>query len=74
MTMIQNGGLMAFNLLIGWANDVAGASATHPEGYTLGMWIFSSLGIIGFVFALLLRRRETGPGAHGLETITAKGR
>jgi MFS family permease len=72
MTMIQNMGLFAFNLLIGWANDVSGAGAAHPEGYTLGMWIFSSLGFLGFVFALLLRRRETGPGAHGLETITTR--
>jgi MFS family permease len=69
MTMIQNIGLFAFNLLIGWANDFSGAGAAHPEGYTLGMWIFSSLGLFGFVFALLLRRSETGPGAHGLETI-----
>lgn len=72
MTMIQNMGLFAFNLLIGWTNDVAGAGAAHPEGYTLGMWIFSSLGFFGFVFAFLLRRRETGPHAHGLETITTK--
>ncbi len=74
MTMIQNVGLFAFNLLIGWANDIAGAGAMHPEGYTPGMWIFSSLGFFGFVFALLLRRRETGPAAHGLETITTKAR
>jgi len=73
MTMIQNVGLFAFNLLIGWANDTSGAGAAHPEGYTLGMWIFSSLGFFGFVFALLLRRRETGPSAHGLETITTRG-
>jgi MFS family permease len=74
MTMIQNVGLFTFNLLIGWANDLAGAGAMHPEGYTPGMWIFSSLGFFGFVFALLLRRRETGPAAHGLETITTKAR
>ncbi len=74
MTMIQNVGLFAFNLLIGWANDLAGAGAMHPEGYTPGMWIFSSLGFFGFVFAFLLRRRETGPAAHGLETITTKTR
>jgi MFS family permease len=72
MTMIQNIGLFAFNLLIGWANDFSGAGATHPEGYALGMWIFSSLGFFGFVFAFLLRRREIGPHAHGLETITSK--
>ena len=72
MTLIQNIGLAGFNLLIGWANDISNASAQHPQGYTLGMWIFSSLGLFGLVFAWLLRRRETGPHAHGLETITAR--
>ena len=72
MTMIQNIGLFGFNLLIGWTNDVAGASASNPAGYTPGMWIFSSLGFFGFLFAYLLRRRETGVNARGLETITTK--
>ena len=71
MTMIQNIGLAGFNFLIGWANDHAGASASNPGGYGLGMWIFSSLGFLGFLFAFLLRRSETGPHAHGLETIRA---
>lgn len=60
MTMIQNIGLAGFNFIIGWANDFSG-------GYTLGMWIFSSLGFFGLLFALLLRRSELGPGSHGLE-------
>jgi MFS family permease len=71
MTMIQNIGLAGFNLLIGWANDASGASATNPDGYRPGMWIFSVLGLLGFLFAWLLRRAETGPEAHGLETIRA---
>ena len=71
MTMIQNVGLAGFNLLIGWANDFAQASESNPGGYALGMWIFSSLGFFGFLFAYLLRRNEMGPNAHGLETITA---
>ncbi len=74
MTMIQNIGLAGFNLLIGWANDVSAASVTNPAGYTLGMWIFSSLGLFGLLFAWLLRRSETGPHAHGLETITASSK
>ncbi len=73
MTLIQNIGLAGFNLLIGWANDHAGASAQNPTGYNLGMWMFSSLGIFGLIFAYLLHRNESGPGAHGLETITARG-
>ncbi len=72
MTMIQNIGLFGFNLLIGWANDYAGASAGNPGGYALGMWIFSTLGFLGFFFAWLLRRQEVGPDSHGLETITIR--
>jgi MFS family permease len=71
MTLIQNIGLAGFNFLIGWANDISAASASNPGGYALGMWIFSSLGFFGFLFAFLLRRSETGPNAHGLETIKA---
>ena len=70
MTMIQNIGLAGFNLLIGWMNDLMGASAANPDGYAAGMWVFSSLGLFGLLFAWLLRRKETGPKAHGLETIT----
>lgn len=65
--MIQNIGLFGFNLLIGFANDVSGASSMNPSGYNLGMWIFSSLGFFGLLFALLLRITEKGPGGHGLE-------
>ncbi len=67
MTMIQNIGLFGFNLLIGYANDISGASAVTPGGYNLGMWIFSSLGFFGLLFAFMLRISETGPGGHGLE-------
>jgi MFS family permease len=76
MTMIQNIGLFGLNLLVGWANSYGHADATNPAGYNLGMWIFSILGILGVVFAFLLRQRELGPHGHGLETITtasAKG-
>jgi hypothetical protein len=31
------------------------------------MWIFSSLGFFGLLFAFLLRRNENGPDGHGLE-------
>jgi MFS family permease len=70
MTMIQNIGLFSFNVMIGWANDASAAGPANPEGYALGMWIFSVLGFLGFFFAWMLRRTETGPHAHGLETIT----
>jgi len=70
MTMIQNGGLAGFNVAIGWANDKAGASATNPAGYLPMLWICASLGIVAILFAFLLRRSETGPHSHGLDTIT----
>ncbi|MCU0294055.1 MAG: MFS transporter [Thermoanaerobaculaceae bacterium] len=73
MTMIQNIGLFGFNLLIGWSNDHWLASAANPTGYRAGLWIFSCLGLFGLLFAFLLRRAETGPHAHGLETIKAGG-
>src|SRR6202167_1919349 len=73
MTMIQNLGLAGLNLLIGWANDHSHASAEDAAGYRMGMWIFSTLGFLGVLFAFLLRQRELGPQGHGLETITAKG-
>jgi len=72
MTMIQNIGLFGFNLLIGKENDLAHASASNPAGYVPGMWTFSILGFLGVMFAYLLRRRETGPHGHGLETITTE--
>jgi MFS family permease len=65
MTMIQNIGLAGFNLLIGFANDVSG-------GYTLGMWIFSSLGFFGMVFAWLLRKSDLKYGEGRLEHSTMK--
>jgi MFS family permease len=73
MTLIQQIGFFAMNLLIGRANDASHAGPDNPSGYTLGLWIFSILGFVGLTFAILLRKRETGPSGHGLETITAKG-
>jgi MFS family permease len=72
MTLIQQIGFFIMNLLIGKANDYAGAGLSNPQGYALGMWIFSILGFVGLGLAILLRVRETGPYGHGLETITTK--
>ena len=67
MTMIQNIGLFGFNIAIGWSNDFSKASALNPQGYHLGMWIFSTLGFFGLIFAFFLRRNEMGPHKFGLE-------
>lgn len=72
MTMIQNIGLFAFNLIIGFANDISNANAQNPAGYNAGMWIFSSLGLFGLLFAFLLRQSEIGPNGHGLEKRMSK--
>jgi hypothetical protein len=58
--------------LVGWANEYGHADTANRAGYHLGMWIFSSLGILGALFAFLLRQLELGPHGHGLETITTK--
>jgi MFS family permease len=71
MTLIQQIGFFALNWLIGAANDWSAAGAENPSGYSTGMWIFSVLGFVGLLFAILLRKSETGRGGHGLETITA---
>ncbi len=70
MTLIQQVGVAGMNWLIGRTNDAFQAGAANAEGYTPGMWIFSSLGFLALIFAVLLRRAETGPNARGLETIT----
>ena len=70
MTMIQNIGMASFNWILGWANDHSGAGPSNPAGYHLMLQILTGLGFLAMVFAYLLRRRETGPYGHGLETIT----
>jgi MFS family permease len=74
MTLIQQIGFFALNWMIGAANTSQDASVTNPSGYSLGMYIFSTLGFLGLFFSFMLRRSETGPGAHGLETIVASSK
>ncbi len=73
MTLVQQLGVMGVPLVIGFLNDHYQASAENPAGHTPGMWAFSILGFLALFFAIMLRREETGPNAHGLETITAGG-
>ncbi|WP_372773861.1 MFS transporter [Mangrovibacterium sp.] len=72
MTLIQQIGVAGFVWLVGKANDLSAASAANPTGYHAGMWIFSTLGIVGLVFSFLLYKTETGPRGHGLEKPSAK--
>ncbi|MBI5472847.1 MAG: MFS transporter [Ignavibacteriae bacterium] len=66
-TMIQNVGLALFPWLNGRLRDAT-------QDYTASLIMFSALGIFGLVFTILLRREETGPHAHGLETITTSSK
>ena len=67
MSLVQSLGLVAFNVLIGWANDVSKAGPANPAGYDLGLWLFTATGVLGFLWAWQLRRHERGPLGHGLE-------
>ena len=55
MTQIQNIGLFAFPALNGWLRVATG-------GYQASMLMFASLGVVGFVFAVLLGRADRGAG------------
>lgn len=67
MTMLQNIGLTLSNLSAGALNDNAGAGADNPAGYLPMLGFFIALAVSGFVFAVLLWRRELGPQGHGME-------
>jgi MFS family permease len=69
--MIQNIGLTIFNIAAGALNDWGGASADNPAGYEPMLWMFTVLSIAAVLFSWLLLRRESGPHAHGLETVRA---
>ncbi len=71
MTLIEQVGFFAMNLLIGRANDHQHAGLYNLAGYRLGMLIFSLIAVVGVVSATILRIREAGPHRYGLETITA---
>ncbi|MGE5347574.1 MAG: hypothetical protein ACM3JH_16610, partial [Acidithiobacillales bacterium] len=72
MTLCQQIGWAAVSWAIGALNDLFHASARNPGGYAAGMWLFSLLGFFGLFFSWRLHRSETGPGGHGLETITTE--
>ncbi len=54
MWVVQNAGISGANLVAGWLNDRAGASAANPAGYSDMMWFFGLTSVAGCVFALLL--------------------
>ena len=54
MWVAQNAGISGANLVAGWLNDRAGASAANPSGYGAMMAFFGIAGVLGFVCALVL--------------------
>jgi MFS family permease len=72
MTLCQQVMVAGVPWLIGRANDTLGAGPSNPDGYAGMIWILTGLASAGLVFSVLLWRAERGPGAHGLETITAR--
>jgi MFS family permease len=54
MWAVQNAGIGGANLVAGWLNDGARASAQNPAGYQPMMVFFTAASVLGFGFALLL--------------------
>lgn len=54
MWVAQNAGISGANLVAGWLNDRAGASAANPAGYGDMMLFFGAASAAGFACALLL--------------------
>ncbi|MBV8471265.1 MAG: MFS transporter [Burkholderiaceae bacterium] len=54
MWVVQNAGISGANLIAGWLNDRAGASAQNPSGYDAMMMFFGVSSLLGAVFALML--------------------
>jgi MFS family permease len=54
MWVVQNAGIAGANLMAGWLNDAAGASAINPAGYQPMMLFFGTTSALGFGFALML--------------------
>ena len=72
--VVQQVGLVVVNLVIGWSNDHWLAGPGNAAGYRPGIWLFTALALLAVTAAVALRRVETGPNAHGLETIRASRR
>lgn len=72
MTFCQQIGWAIVPLAIGYLNDVYAAGPDNIDGYTPGMWFYTTLSVLGVYFSYKLWKTEKGPGGHGLDTITTK--
>lgn len=67
ITLIQAIGISVSNLAAGWLADQAHAGPANPAGYSTMLWFFGLLSLTALTSVVLLWRRESGPGGHGLE-------
>jgi hypothetical protein len=70
---IQNIGLMAFPILIGWALAETNKGVVNPTdyNYTVPMLIFAGLGVLAFIFGIMLKIEDKKKG-YGLELPNIK--
>jgi len=71
MFTIQNVGLTVFPILAGVLLDSANPPGTEPLDYTATILMFAMLGLVGLVFAILLKRQDKISG-YGLELPSNK--
>jgi len=71
MWVVQNAGIGGANLVAGWLNDGARASAQNPAGYQPMMLFFTAASALGFGFALLLWL-TAGRRHHEVVTIPSR--
>jgi MFS family permease len=62
MTILQNMGMAACNLVVGALNDWARAGALRPSGYLPMIWFFGALSFLGFAMIGGLWWREAARG------------
>lgn len=65
MTVLQDAGIAAVNVIVGWLNDRGHAGAGHPEGYAAMIWFLGSLSLAGtlLIGALWFRQWRAAPTA-----------
>jgi hypothetical protein len=73
MTILQNVGITACNLAVGWLNDAARAGPAHPAGYAPMIWFLFALSLFGCVLILRLWAGRRG-AARGSSAVTGSER
>lgn len=73
MTILQNVGITACNVTVGWLNDAAGAGRSHPTGYAPMIWFLFGLSLFGCTLSLrLLQARPGAVPASGAVTSSER--